>query len=220
MVRTTGPAKGSPSRGTGTMIVGLTGGIASGKSTVASILRELGASVIDADIVARDVVAPGSEALAEIEAAFGSNATLPDGSLNREAVGAMVMSDPTLRARLESITHPRIRASIATQVEDAVANGAESVFVEAALLVETGSYSIYPDLWVVSCDDERQVERLMARKGCDSPTARQWIAAQMPLTQKVEKATTVIDNNGTIDELRGAVAVAYAALMARQPDRD
>jgi len=202
------------------MIVGLTGGIASGKSTVAAILAELGATVIDADVVARATVEPGSEGLRAVVNRFGPGVLGSDGSLDRDAMGALVMQNANARASLEAITHPLIRIGIAQGVQAAVSAGAESVFVEAALLVETGGHSIYPHLWVVACDADRQRQRLMARKGCDEETAARWIASQMPLAEKVAKATQVIQNNGTRAELRSAVEAAYRTLMEQRPDRD
>lgn len=202
------------------MIVGLTGGIASGKSTVAAILAELGAVIIDADVVARTTVAPGSEALRAIVRRFGPAVVGADGALNRKAMGALVMQDATARSSLEAITHPLIRIGIAQGVQSAISTGAESVFVEAALLVETGGHAVYPHLWVVICDPELQRQRLMSRKGCDAETAARWIASQMPMDQKVAKATQVIENNGSQADLRTAVEAAYRTLMEQRPDRD
>ena len=201
------------------MIAGLTGGIATGKSTVANLLRTLGAVVIDADQVARDVVQPGSPALRDIEAAFGSKVLFADGSLNRETLGALVRTDADARRKLEGITHPRIRLEIVERIQTALSEGAPSVFVEAALLIETGSAKLYPALWVVHCSHEVQVARLMKRKGCDRKTAEEWIATQMPVREKTELATTSIDNEGDIAELEEQVTNAYRDFMAQQPGR-
>ncbi|MGB0640702.1 MAG: dephospho-CoA kinase [Myxococcota bacterium] len=202
------------------MIVGLTGGIATGKSTVGSELTRLGQTVIDADQVSRDIVSPGSEALDLIAARFGAHILNTDGSLNREALGTIVFSDKSARESLEQITHPRIRAEIANRVREAFINGAEIVFVEAALLVETGSAALYPCLWVVSCDADTQIDRLIARKGCDAITAKKWIAAQMNMEEKIQHATTVIDNNGSIEDLHEEVALALSRLRAQLKDQD
>ena len=200
------------------MIVGLTGGIATGKSTVGQHIEKLGGTVIDADRVARDVVQPGSEALADIAQRFGADVLLPDGSLNRAVLGQIVMNDSVARTALEEITHPRIRTEIATRVRDAFTHGARVVFVEAALLVETGSAKLYPKLWVVRCAQDTQVRRLMERKGCDRATAEQWISSQMDMTEKVQHASLVIDNDGTIQELEDQVGAALLELMAQLPD--
>ena len=201
------------------MIVGLTGGIATGKSTVATILRELGAVVIDADLVARDVVEPGSEGLAAIVSAFGDAVLTSNGDLDRPTLREIVVADPDRRRQLEQITHPLIRAEIANRVKDAILNGASSVFVEAALLVETGSAAIYPHLWVVTCAPEVQRRRLMARESCNEETALAWISTQMALEEKVKHATQVVVNNGDVDELRLQVSRAFDVLMAQQPGR-
>ena len=200
------------------MIVGLTGGIATGKSTVGQHIEKLGGTVIDADRVARDIVQPGSEALADIAQRFGADVLLPDGSLNRAVLGQIVMNDSVARTALEEITHPRIRTEIATRVRDAFTHGARVVFVEAALLVETGSAKLYPKLWVVRCAQDTQVRRLMERKGCDRDTAEQWISSQMDMAEKVQHASLVIDNDGTIQELEDQVGAALLELMAQLPD--
>ena len=202
------------------MIVGLTGGIATGKSTVAAYLRELGATVVDADQVSRDVVLPGSEGLAAIVQAFGDSILAEDGALDRASLRALVMNNANQRSRLEQITHPLIRVEIARRVQQAILGGAPAVFVEAALLVETGSAALYSDLWVVTCDPEIQRTRLMSRDECDSSTALAWMAAQMPLEEKARHATQIIENSGDTVALRSAVKAAYGALKAQQRDPD
>jgi len=202
------------------MIAGLTGGIATGKSTVADRLRSLGAVVIDADQVSRDIVAPGSQTLHEISSMFGPTILHPDGSLNREALGILVRNHPEARKRLEGITHPTIRVEIARRVQDAVVGGAPAVFVEAALLVETGSAVLYPELWVVRCSHEEQVHRLMERNQCDRSTAEEWIATQMPVDEKAKHANVVLDNDGDLDDLHAQTDRAYNAFMERLPDPD
>jgi dephospho-CoA kinase len=202
------------------MIVGLTGGIATGKSSVGGILSDLGARVIDADHVAKAVVSPGTECLSAIRDAFGDEVFLDNGALNREALGTRVMGNPEERKRLEAITHPRIRAEIAQRVQAALEQGVEAVFVEAALLVETGSAKLYPHLWVVTCEHETQVTRLMARKGCSRETAETWIGAQIPVREKELHATQVIDNNGSAAELRDTVTEAYETLKVQRQDPD
>jgi len=199
------------------MIVGLTGGIATGKSAVATILHALGATVIDADQVARDIVLPNTEALAEIVKTFGSDMLHPDGTLHRERMGEVVFQDAGARKQLEAITHPRIRFEIARRVQEAALAGAPAIFVEAALLVETGSAALYPDLWVVICEEDTQIARLQARKGCDDITAKKWISAQMPLQEKAAHATELIQNDGSLEDLQARVETAYSKLMEQQP---
>ena len=202
------------------MIVGLTGGIATGKSTVAERLRTLGATVVDADQVSRDIVGPGSETLHAIQMAFGDSIINVDGSLNRDELGMIVRADHSARKRLESITHPHIRAEIARQVQNAIVSGAPAVFVEAALLVETGSAALYPDLWVVRCSHATQVRRLVKRNGFDQKTAEEWIATQMPVDQKAQHASLIIDNDADVASLILQTDAAYQRLMEQQPDPD
>ena len=202
------------------MIVGLTGGIACGKSTVAAILHTLGVTVIDADVVAREVVKPGTDGLKAIQQQFGSRVLNSQGELDRDEMRNIVLNDPEAKASLEAITHPRIRKSIADSIEDALAAGASVVFVEAALLVETGSHVLYPHLWVVCCDESVQVARLMNRNGCSMEEALKWVNAQMSPSKKAAHASQVIHNNGTVDDLRLEVETAYSRLTELLPDRD
>jgi dephospho-CoA kinase len=194
------------------IVVGLTGGIGTGKSTVAALLRARGVPVIDADQVARDVVARGSDGLAEIVAAFGSDALTPAGDLDRAAMRARISADPAARQRLEAITHPRIRAEIDGRLAALAAGGAAHAVVEAALMVETGSYRLYPRVAVVTCSPERQLERVMARDGATADAARALIAAQLPLAEKERVADYVIRNDGDRAALEAEVERAWAAL--------
>ncbi|MCB9759045.1 MAG: dephospho-CoA kinase [Alphaproteobacteria bacterium] len=193
--------------------VGLTGGIATGKSTVAAILRDrLHLPVIDADAVSREIVAPGQPALAEIAARFGPGVLQPDGALDRKALGAIVMQDAAQRRRLEAITHPRIRQEIEARLTGLEKAGAAVAVVEAALMVETGSYALYDRLLVVTCAPERQLDRLMAREGFEEARARQWIASQLPLSEKEALADAVIRNDDDIDALEDATLAAWGSL--------
>ena len=202
------------------MIIGLTGGIACGKSAVGAILRQLGATIIDADVVAREVVLPGTPSMMEIEEAFGPSVLTNDGRLDRAKMGELILEDSTAKATLERITHPAIRTAIAKQTRAAMAAGAQAVVVEAALLIETGGYRGYPILWLVACTRDRQVARLMARQACSREVAERWIDAQMPLEAKRAHATTVIENNGSRADLRKTVEAAYCALMGQRLDPD
>jgi dephospho-CoA kinase len=193
-------------------VVGLTGGIASGKSTVGRLLAEKGVPVIDADQVARDVVAPGEPALAALVDAFGEHILAPDGTLDRPRMRAAMTADPTVRERLSAITHPAIRAAIAQRLATLAADGTDVAVVEAALLVETGSHRMYPQLIVVSCAPETQLARLVARDGTTEEAARDLIATQLPLADKEAVATVVIRNDGDLDALRAATADAWDAL--------
>ncbi len=192
--------------------VGLTGGIACGKSTVAEILRGRGVPVLDLDQVGREIVAPGSEALAEIAARWP--AVVSAGALDRKALGAIVMRDVDARRALEAITHPRIWAVMERWLAERQAEGAAAVVVEAALMVETGSYRRYDRLLVVSCRREVQAARLAAREGFDAATVERWLAAQLPLAEKEKLATAVIRNDGDHDALRVETERGWAGVGA------
>jgi dephospho-CoA kinase len=176
--------------------------------------------VIDADRVSRDIVNIGSPALALIADRFGPTILQDDGSLDREALGGIVFNNTAARKALEEITHPLIRSEIANRVQDAFTNGAKIVFVEAALLVETGSAALYPCLWVVRCPPAVQIQRLISRKGCDEATAKKWISAQMDMNEKVQHATRVIDNDGSILQLHAHVERALSELREQLLGQD
>jgi dephospho-CoA kinase len=195
-------------------IIGLTGGIASGKSTVSAMLRELGAHVIDADQVARDVVAPGTPALAEIQARFGPAVLHEDGALDRKKLGAIVFADPDARRALERITHPRIAAATQQEIARLAAAGVEPVIYDAALIVENRLYTWMQGLIVVSVPPEVQVARLMIRDDIDEAAAQARIAAQLSLAEKVAVATHVIDNSGTRSDTEAQVRALWERLQA------
>lgn len=193
--------------------VGLTGGIATGKSTAARVLRELGAVVIDADQVSRDVTAPGSPGLAAVVEAFGDAMLDDQGALNRKALGAVVMADPEARRHLEEITHPLIIAAMMERLRELAMAGEPAAVIEAALMVETGSWRNYSELWVVTCEPATQLERLMARNDHSREAAERWIGSQLPLAEKEAVATRVFRNDGGVEELRAAVTAAWAELV-------
>jgi dephospho-CoA kinase len=195
-------------------VVGLTGGIASGKSSVAGILRAKGVPVLDADEVAREVVAPGTDGLRQLVATFGEEVLDEAGALDRGAMRRRIAADPVARRQLEAITHPAIRLTIAERLATLAAEGHPVAVVEAALMVETGSYRLYPALIVVGCDPQLQVERVMARDGVDEAEARAMLATQLPLADKEAVATHVIRNDGSLDALRARVDEVWAELTA------
>ncbi len=180
-------------------MIGLTGGIASGKSTVARMLAERGAAIVDADQLARHVVEPGQPALAELVARFGASILTPDGQLDRKRLGAIAFSDPAARADLGQITHPRIAAASAAAISTWADAGASVVFYEAALLVENRAHNGLAGLIVVSASPEAQRARLVARDGLSLDEAAARITAQAPLADKLAAATWVIDNSGLLD---------------------
>jgi dephospho-CoA kinase len=197
------------------LLVGLTGGIATGKSTVAAMFRALGCEVVDADQLAREVVEPGEPALDEIVAEFGPEVLRPDGRLDRKALGAVVFSDPARRRRLEAILHPRIRQRLAERLAALAAAGFRGLVVfDAALLVETGAAALMDRLVVVVADEATQLARLMARDGLSREEAQQRLRSQLPLADKVRHAHYVIDNSGDRAATAAQVREVYRALRA------
>ncbi|MDT9594565.1 dephospho-CoA kinase [Nocardioides zeae] len=186
------------------MRIGLTGGVASGKSTVAGFLAELGAVVIDSDQLAREVVAPGSEGLERVVAAFGDEVLADDGTLDRPALGAIVFADEGRRRELEGILHPLIRARGA-ELERAAPPGALVVH-DVPLLVETGQQGTFDAVVVVDVPVEEQVRRMVADRGWSEADARSRVAAQASREERLAAATIVVDNTGTHDDLRLRVA--------------
>jgi dephospho-CoA kinase len=199
--------------------IGLTGGIASGKSTVARILSELGAEVIDADQVARDLVEPGQPALEEIAAAFGREVLDEAGRLDRKKLGAIVFADEGKRRRLNGILHPRIGAETGRRVADAAARGVPVVVYEAALLVENRIHQMLDGLIVVAAPPADQLARIRARDQLDDEEARRRIAAQAPLEEKIAAADFVIDNAGPLDETRRRTEEVWRDILAGAPRR-
>jgi len=197
-----------------TRVVGLTGGIASGKSLVAAMLRELGAPVVDADALARVAVEPGRPAYEDIVREFGPEVLAEDGTLDRKRLADVVFADPAKRKRLEAITHPRIAQLAQQATAEHAARGARVVIYEAALLVENGMYRFLDGLIVVAAAEEEQLRRAVLRDGQGEAAARARIAAQLPLAKKVEVATHVIDNSGTVEETRAQVERLWRELSA------
>jgi dephospho-CoA kinase len=195
------------------LLVGLTGGLATGKSTVSAILRSLGCVIIDADVLAREVVGPGQPALAAIAQEFGADVLQADGSLDRKRLGAIVFVDPARRRRLEAITHPAIRDRYLGQLAELQAQGFEGIVVwDAPVMIESGGYKHMDRLIVVATDEATQRARLVARDGDAADGARR-IASQMPLAEKVKLADYVIDNSGDRAATEARTREVHAALM-------
>jgi dephospho-CoA kinase len=196
--------------------VGLTGGIASGKSTVARVFRELGAHVIDADRIARDVVPPGSPALARIARAFGAQMLKPDGSLDRAALGEVVFADTGKRRVLEGILHPLILEEIDRRVEALEKSDPQGVVVvEAALILELGRQGEFDAIVVVWAEEEQQRRRLMARDALSAEEASRRLDAQMPLAEKRRRAQFVVDNSADQAACRAGAVRVFAQLAER-----
>ena len=200
----------APARGF--LLVGLTGGIATGKSTVSEILARLGAVLVDADQLAREVVAPGEPALAEVVREFG-DVLRPDGTLDRKKLAAIVFAEPSRRKRLEAILHPAIRARFDARLDALTREGFEGIVVfDAPVMIESGGYKNMDRLIVVVTDEVIQRARLVARDA-DAADGERRIASQMPLAEKAKLADYVIDNTGDRAATEARTREVHAALL-------
>lgn len=186
--------------------IGLTGNIATGKSTVAQMLVALGAEHIDADRVAHEMIAPDGPAYDEVIAAFGEQILAPDGRIDRGKLGALVFSDEAAMARLESLVHPPTIEAVARRI---AASDAPVVAVEAIKLLESGMAASYEAIWVATCAPATQLARLMSGRDLSREDARQRIEAQPPQEAKIARADVVIDTDGALAETRVQVAAAW-----------
>lgn len=196
------------------LLAGLTGGIATGKSTVSAMFAHLGCRLIDADLLAREVVAPGQPAHAAIVAEFGREVLLPDGDLDRKRLGAVVFADAERRKRLEAITHPAIRQRqmrILSVLEEEEFEGV--VIWDAALLIESGGAAGMDRVIVVFADEATELRRLMARDGVSEADALARIRSQMPVVDKAKRAHYVIDNSGSRADTEAQVREVCRALL-------
>jgi dephospho-CoA kinase len=197
------------------LLVGLTGGIATGKSTVSEFFRRLGAVIIDADLLAREVVEPGEPALAQVAAEFGDDVLQGDGTLDRKKLGAVVFGNAERRKRLEQITHPAIRDRFLRRLSELEAQGFDGiVFWDAPVMIESGGYRDMDKLVVVATDEGTQSARLCARDGIETTEAHRKIGSQMPVAEKAKLADYVIDNAGDRDATEAQVREVYTALVA------
>ncbi len=197
-------------------VVGLTGSIATGKSVVAGIFAELGAKIIDADQVAREIVRSGEPALAEIVAAFGRKVLQPDGELNRKVLAELVFGDADSLDRLNQITHPRIIARIEQLCQAYLAQGAELVVIDAALLIETGLGQLVDKVVVTTCPPEAQIKRILERDGLSRTQAERRIASQLPQAEKIKQADYVINTDRPLAELREEVRAVWEEIVDAQ----
>lgn len=207
------------------LVIGLTGGIASGKSTVAAALEAVGAPVLRSDALAREVVAPGSAGLAEVARAFGPGVLGPDGALDRARLGAIVFADAAARRVLEGITHPRIRQRTLTWLRERGAAGAPAAVCDIPLLFEVGldgPGSFVDRVWVVAVSPKTQLARLMRRDGLSLEAAQVRLRAQWPLAEKVRRADLVLRNEGSPTEVQEAAVQAWRRCLqetgGRGPD--
>jgi dephospho-CoA kinase len=192
--------------------VGLTGGVASGKSTVSAILGDLGAVVIDADVLAREVVEQGTPGLEKVVAEFGPELLTPEGDLDRPAMGRLVFADEDARRRLEAIVHPLVFERI-VELESA-ASPDDLVVHDIPLLAESGRADTFDAVIVVDADPERQLARMVGERGWTAEDAEARMLAQTSREERLAVATHVIENNGTLDQLRARVEEVFAELTS------
>ncbi len=191
-------------------VIGLTGGIASGKSTVSDMLADLGAAIIDADLLSREVTLPDSEGLLKVREAFGDVVLAPDGTLDRHKLGSIIFSDEAARQRLNSIIHPLVIEITEKRLRDLQVRARRQcrslvAVIDAPLLIEAGVDAICDEVWVVAVSQEVQATRLMKREGYTLQEALSRILSQMPLSEKEKRATHIIHNEGTIESTRKQV---------------
>lgn len=197
-----------------TLILGLTGGIASGKSSVAAMFAELGAVVVSADQLAREAVAPGTPALRALTAAFGTAILNAAGELDRGALAQLVFADPAARERLNAITHPAIAGLAEARLRELRAQNVPLVVYEAALLFEAGAEQRVDRVLVVTVDPDIQRQRLVARDRLETTDAQARMAAQWPQAEKVIRADYVIDNSGSVEETRHQITALHHLLLS------
>jgi dephospho-CoA kinase len=196
-------------------VIGLTGGIASGKSTVARSLAAYGAAVIDADALGHEVYAPGTDAWQQVRGAFGAEIIGPDGRVDRGKLGAIVFADRAAMKRLTDIVWPAIKAEMTRRIEQYRQAGEPLVVVEAAVLLEAGWDDMVDEVWTVAVPPETAVERLTARTGLSEEEARRRVAAQMSNAERAARATCAIENTGSLDELARQVELLWRGLGCR-----
>lgn len=190
------------------MIIGLTGSIASGKSTVANILKEYRLPIVDADLIARQVVEKGAPTLQKIVEAFGEDILTEEGEMDRKKVGELIFNNEEKRNILNSIIHPAIRAEMLRQRDEHVANGEKAVIMDIPLLFESKLQHFVEKIMVVTVDEDVQLKRLMERNGFTEQEAMARIKSQMPVKDKESQADVVIYNNGTVEETKKQVEIA------------
>lgn len=200
-------------------VIGLTGGIATGKSTVASMLAARGAVVVDADLLAREVIAPGEPGHEMVVARFGGDIIDADGVLDRAALAAIVFADPAARTDLEAITHPRIRTLMRDRIGVALASSAPLAVADIPLLFEGGGDAEFPETLLVYAPREVQLRRMRERNGWDEVAARRRLDAQLPIDEKRARATWVIDNGGSLQATAAQVAAWWGDVVVGRETR-
>ncbi|WP_425057678.1 Dephospho-CoA kinase [Sporomusa carbonis] len=197
-------------------LIGLTGGIASGKSTVSTLLKELGAYIVDADKLSREVTCPGKPAWQDIVARFGRDIIGADGEIDRRRLGQLVFADSQARVDLERITHPRIKDEAKAAIADAKQRGYKVIVLDVPLLIEAGWHNMVDAVWVVYVDENTQVARLMARDNINYDDAMARIKSQLSLKEKLKYATVVLNNNNTIESTKEQVYEAWRGITLKE----
>ncbi len=196
-----------------TVIIGLTGGIGSGKTEAARHLKSLGAVHVDADAISRSLTAPGGEALGPIRDVFGDRVFMADGTLDRRALGDVVFCDTAARRALEGIIHPRVQRIIMEAVDKARGDEAEAVLLDVPLLFETGMDALCDVNWLITADREKRIERVMARDGLDREAVENRMNSQMSDEEKARRATRVISNDQSMEKFRNELTNLYNQLI-------
>jgi len=203
------------------IMAGLTGGIATGKSTVSGMLSEAGAKIIDADKIARDVVEPGTPAYRDIVAFFGRAILLSDGTLDRKGLGDIIFNDPEKKKRLDAIVHPRVYQRTEARIAEIAAKSPDAVIIlDIPLLLETGMRRNLAEVIVVYVPEDLQLQRLMARDQIDAEAALARIRSQMPIEEKRSLATIVIDNSGSLANTRQQSLDVFTHLRRQSKQKD
>ena len=182
-------------------VIGLTGGIGTGKTLVSNILEELGAAIVNADLLGHEVYKPDTEGWQEVVESFGDDVLTPDREVDRRKLGAIVFSDPEAMSRLNAITHPKIYRMVEERVKELDNQGTKVAVVEAALLIEAGWTPVANEIWVTTSSEDEVIERLKSRNNLDEDAIRARIRSQMPQDERVTYADVIIDNNESLEEL-------------------
>lgn len=198
-------------------VIGLTGSIASGKSTVAALLAERGAQIIDADRLGHRAYAPGTETFAQVVAAFGTGVVAPDGSIDRKRLGTLVFGHPDELALLMSIVGPRIRELAQAALASAAAQGVAVAVLEAAILIEAGWSTLVDEVWLLTVPPPAARQRLIERSGLSPEEADRRLTSQRSDAERLPHADLVIPTDGSLDQVRERVALAWEAFLARAP---
>ena len=201
------------------LVIGLTGGIGTGKSEVAGLLQSLGSAVISADEVGHEAYAPNSESWREVVDTFGKEILQPSGEIDRQKLGAIVFSDPQQLEKLNAIMHPRMARMVADRIQVLRDQGASTVVVEAALLFEAGWDSLVDEVWTTDSSVESVVERLQARNGMDEKEARRRIDSQMDPAERIERSDLVVDNSSDVSALEQTVMALWENRVSVRTER-